>query len=78
VDSLDWAGGSVRRLEGRIIRGTLAHGDGAVILVHGWPAATPDAVQSSVRRLRDSGATFVRLDALDVIPGLRLPADDAA
>jgi peptidoglycan/xylan/chitin deacetylase (PgdA/CDA1 family) len=78
VDSLDWAGGSVRRLEGRIVRGTLAHGDGAVVLVHGWPAATPDAVRSSVRRLRDAGATFVRLDGLDSIPGLRLPADDAA
>ena len=69
---------SARRLEGRIVRGALADGDGAVLLVHGWPVATPDAVRASVRRLRDEGATFVRLDALSEIPGLRLPAGDAA
>ena len=78
VDSNDWAGGSARRLEGRIVRGTLAHGDGAVILVHGWPAATPDAVRASVVRLRDAGAGFVRLDELPEVPGLRLPAGTAA
>jgi peptidoglycan-N-acetylglucosamine deacetylase len=78
VDSLDWEGARARTLERRIVRGTLAHGDGAVILVHGWPAATPDAVRASVRRLRDEGATFVRLDTLPVVPGMRLPEDDAA
>ena len=78
VDSNDWAGGSARRLEGRIVRGTLAHGDGAVILVHGWPAATPDAVRASVARLRDAGASFVRVDSLPEVPGLRLPAVTAA
>ncbi|HET7830020.1 MAG TPA: polysaccharide deacetylase family protein [Candidatus Limnocylindrales bacterium] len=78
VDSNDWAGGTARRLEGRIVRGTLAHGDGAVILVHGWPAATPDAVKASIPRLRDAGAEFVRVDALPEVPGLRLPAGAAA
>jgi peptidoglycan/xylan/chitin deacetylase (PgdA/CDA1 family) len=78
VDSLDWEGAVARTLADRIVRGTREHGDGAVILVHGWPAATRDAVRASVRRLRDEGATFVRLDALPEIPGLRLPADDAA
>lgn len=78
VDSNDWAGGSARRLEGRIVRGTLARGDGAVILVHGWPAATPDAVRASVVRLRDAGAEFVRVDALPDVPGLRVPAGSAA
>jgi peptidoglycan/xylan/chitin deacetylase (PgdA/CDA1 family) len=78
VDSLDWEGAAARTLERRIVRGTLTHGDGAVILVHGWPAATPAAVRASVARLRDEGATFVRLDALPEIPGLQLPAGDAA
>ena len=78
VDLLDWEGATARTLERRIVRGTLAHGDGAVILVHGWPAATPVAVRASVRRLRDEGATFVRLDALPEIPGLQLPPGDAA
>ena len=32
VDSLDWSAVNARRLEGRIVRGTLAHGDSAVVL----------------------------------------------
>jgi peptidoglycan-N-acetylglucosamine deacetylase len=78
VDSLDWGGTSARRLAGRIVRGTLAQGDGTVILVHGWPAATPEAVRSSVASLRAAGATFVTVDALPEVPGLRLAADTAA
>ena len=78
VDSLDWEGASATLLADRIVHGTRKHGDGAVVLVHGWPAATRDAVRASVRRLRDEGATFVRLDRLPAAPGLRLPAGDAA
>jgi peptidoglycan-N-acetylglucosamine deacetylase len=78
VDSLDWEGASAELLADRIVRGAIRHGDGAVLLVHGWPAATRDAVGASVRRLRDEGATFVRLDTLPEIPGLRLSASDAA
>ena len=77
VDSLDWEGADAELVADRIVRGTIEHGDGAVVLVHGWPGATPDAVRGSVRRLRDEGATFVRLDTLPDVPGMRLPADDA-
>jgi peptidoglycan-N-acetylglucosamine deacetylase len=78
VDSLDWEGPTAELLADRIVHGTRQHGDGAVILVHGWPAATRDAVRGSVHRLRDEGATFVRLDTMPEIPGLRLGAGDAA
>jgi peptidoglycan/xylan/chitin deacetylase (PgdA/CDA1 family) len=69
VDGRDWAGGSATRLEGRLVRATIAHGDGAVVLLHGWPRATPVALRGTIRRLRERGATFVRIDALDSLPG---------
>jgi len=51
-----------------VLEKTLAHGDGAVVLLHAWPRATLAAVPSIVGRLRDRGADFVRIDALDAIP----------
>ena len=78
VDGRDWAGGSPRRLEGRVVRGAVAVGDGAVVLLHGWPAATPVALPAIIDRLRDAGATFVRIDALPALPGrLAVPAAGA-
>lgn len=71
VDGRDWAGGSPTRLEGRLVRGTIEHGDGAVVLLHGWPSATPVALGRTIARLRDAGATFVTIDALAVVPGRR-------
>jgi peptidoglycan/xylan/chitin deacetylase (PgdA/CDA1 family) len=78
VDGRDWAGGSTARLEGRLVRLTVAHGDGAVVLLHGWPRATPVALGGTIRRLRDRGATFVRIDALDSLPGRRVVRDTIA
>jgi peptidoglycan/xylan/chitin deacetylase (PgdA/CDA1 family) len=37
----------------------LQHGDGAVVLLHTWPAPTVDALPGIVKRLRASGARFV-------------------
>jgi peptidoglycan/xylan/chitin deacetylase (PgdA/CDA1 family) len=75
VDGRDWAGGSAGRLEARLVRQTTAHGDGAVVLLHGWPRATPVALRGTIRRLRDRGATFVAIDALEVLPGRRVIRD---
>jgi peptidoglycan/xylan/chitin deacetylase (PgdA/CDA1 family) len=74
VDGRDWAGGTARTIEGRVVRGTLARGDGAVVLLHGWPSATPDAVAAIVRRLREAGASFVRVDELAAPPGRQATA----
>ena len=49
VDGRDWAGGSPRALERRVVRGVRAHGDGAVVLLHGWPTITAGALPAIVR-----------------------------
>ena len=71
VDGRDWAGSSVARLEARLVHGTVTHGDGAVVLLHGWPRVTPAALAGAIGRLRARGATFVGIDALDSLPGRR-------
>jgi peptidoglycan/xylan/chitin deacetylase (PgdA/CDA1 family) len=51
------------------VRKTPAHGDGAVILFHAWPPGTLDALPDLIDRLRDLGADFVRIDALERFAG---------
>ena len=68
VDGHDWANRNGAPVVERTVRGVLEHGDGAVILFHGWPRSTPAALPEVVRRLRDAGAEFVRLDELDALP----------
>jgi peptidoglycan-N-acetylglucosamine deacetylase len=53
-----------------VVDGALAHGDGAVILFHSWPAVTPRALDSVIARLAAVGAEFCRVDEL-----LDIPAD---
>lgn len=55
-------------IEADLVAGTLAHGDGTVILLHAWPRGTLDAVPGTIARLRDAGARFVRVDELDEVP----------
>jgi peptidoglycan-N-acetylglucosamine deacetylase len=72
VDGRDWAGGSLRALEARVLRGAVAHGDGAVILLHGWPVVTARTLPRIIEGLLARGATFVRADALEAVPGRRV------
>jgi peptidoglycan/xylan/chitin deacetylase (PgdA/CDA1 family) len=44
----------------------IKYGDGAVVLQHTWPDQTLAAIGEIGSRLRDAGATFVRIDQLDV------------
>ena len=63
-------------VEEAIVAGTLATGDGAVILLHTWPRLTL-SVENVILRLADRGATFVRLDDLPNAPaGLPLEAEE--
>jgi peptidoglycan/xylan/chitin deacetylase (PgdA/CDA1 family) len=55
-----------------VVDGVIEHGDGAVVLHHTWPDQTLGAIPDIVERLRDKGATFVGLDELSVLPGLRV------
>jgi peptidoglycan-N-acetylglucosamine deacetylase len=60
VDGLDWEAADAAEVETRVVDGVLAHGDGAIVLLHSWPAPTRGALPAIVRRLRDAGAVFVR------------------
>jgi peptidoglycan-N-acetylglucosamine deacetylase len=73
VDGRDWAGGTPGALASRVVRGTRGYGDGAVVLLHGWPAVTARALPAIVRALREDGVGLVRIDALDRLPGRRVP-----
>ena len=65
VDGLDWeVGKTAAALEAAIVEGATRHGDGAIVLCHGWPDPTHEALPGIVARLRDAGAEFVRVDAL--------------
>ncbi len=44
------------------VDGALAHGDGAVVLLHTWPEATAEALPGIVEGLRAAGVTLVALD----------------
>lgn len=65
VDGEDWQiGRTAEALESDITAGAIRHGDGAIILLHGWPSPTAEALPGIVARLRDQGAVFVRVDEL--------------
>jgi peptidoglycan-N-acetylglucosamine deacetylase len=48
----------------------IANGDGAVILLHPWSDGCRDGLPPLMDRLLTAGATFVRIDELDAVPGL--------
>jgi peptidoglycan/xylan/chitin deacetylase (PgdA/CDA1 family) len=68
VDARDWAARGARGVTTRVVQGTLRHGDGAVVLMHGWPWPTPLALPNVIAALRDEGAEFVTIDQLEALP----------
>jgi len=50
------------------IEGSLAHGDGAVVLLHTWPDSTARALDGAIAGLQRSGASFVTVDELAALP----------
>ena len=50
------------------VAGALARGDGAVVLLHTWPASTADAIPAILERLAAVDARFVAVDALERLP----------
>jgi peptidoglycan/xylan/chitin deacetylase (PgdA/CDA1 family) len=64
VDPRDWASGPPAGVRDLVVRGATGHGDGVVILLHGWPLRTAETLPGLVRELCDRGASFVRLDSL--------------
>lgn len=49
-------------VENDVVDGVLHHGDGAIVLLHTWPAPTVQALPGIVRRLGSAGARFVTVD----------------
>jgi peptidoglycan/xylan/chitin deacetylase (PgdA/CDA1 family) len=68
VNSNDWASRSGRAVTARVVDGVRAHGDGAIVLMHGWPWPTQVALPDIIGALRDVGAEFVAVDRLDELP----------
>ena len=65
VDPNDWdAARSPGDVEEAVVRGALAHGDGAIVLLHAWPATTAEALPRILGRLQAAGARLVTLDEL--------------
>jgi peptidoglycan/xylan/chitin deacetylase (PgdA/CDA1 family) len=65
VDGLDWRSAATGRAVARdAADAALAHGDGAVILLHPWTTATGRALPALIDDVRARGGEFVRLDAL--------------
>jgi len=76
VAGIDWpVERSGADVEEAVVRGALAHGDGAVVLLHSWPDRTEQALPGIIARLRDAGAELVRIDEL---PSAELPATEVA
>jgi peptidoglycan/xylan/chitin deacetylase (PgdA/CDA1 family) len=72
VEGVDWpVERTGAQVEASVVEGVLAHGDGSVVLLHTWADRVEAAMPGLVRRLRDAGAEFVRIDEL---PLDRLPA----
>jgi peptidoglycan-N-acetylglucosamine deacetylase len=63
----DWERSS-DEVESSVVRDTVAFGDGAVVLLHTWPAATGVALPAIIKRLAEAGAAFVRIDELERLP----------
>ena len=70
VKADDWEPRPASDVEDDIVSGAVEYGDGAVVLLHTWPERTLDAMPGVIRRLRDSGATFVPVDSLPELPTL--------
>ena len=65
VEGFDWhIGRRGRGMAREMVAATVAHGDGAVLLLHPWTTATGLGLDPLVAGLRDGGATFVGVDEL--------------
>ena len=65
VEGVDWAIRATGRGVARaMLEQTVAHGDGAVLLLHPWTTAADLGLRPLIDGLRDRGAAFVCIDAL--------------
>jgi len=66
VEAFDWEPDPpVRELVDTIVEGMLLARDESVALLHTWPKRVEKALPEIVKRVRDAGGEFVRVDQLD-------------
>lgn len=66
VEAFDWEPDPpVRELVDTIVEGLLLARDESVALLHTWPKRVEKALPEIVKRVRDAGGEFVRVDKLD-------------
>ena len=53
-----------QQVEDLVVEGVRAHGDGANVLMHSWPAPTAEALPGIITRLREEAFELVTVDAL--------------
>jgi peptidoglycan/xylan/chitin deacetylase (PgdA/CDA1 family) len=76
VEPREWrASATVAGVAASIREGAMAHGDGAIVLLHTWPRPVPDALDRAIPALAEAGARFVRVQELDLPMGLGPIAD---
>lgn len=69
VETQDWEPSRrARDLARDTVDGALAHGDGAVVLLHTWPDGTAQALAGALHDLMQAGATPVTVDELETLP----------
>jgi peptidoglycan/xylan/chitin deacetylase (PgdA/CDA1 family) len=74
IDTQDWQETlTPEELERCIRDGVREAGDGAVVLLHGWPAATPRAVERVLAAASADGVRYVRIDELGAPPIATVP-----
>jgi peptidoglycan-N-acetylglucosamine deacetylase len=61
---------STRGVIDDVVASATSHGDGVIVLLHTWPDPVAAGLAEIVARLRDRGADLVRVDELDLPPGL--------
>jgi peptidoglycan/xylan/chitin deacetylase (PgdA/CDA1 family) len=67
VDVSDWEDGrTARAVETDVVSGVFGRGGETVVLLHTWPVVTGAALPGIIDRLRDRGATFIRVDEIGV------------
>jgi peptidoglycan/xylan/chitin deacetylase (PgdA/CDA1 family) len=65
IDAADWEDArTASEVENRIVDQALERGDGAIVLLHSWPAPTARALPAILTRLRSAGARFVSVAEL--------------
>ncbi len=69
VDVADWEPWrTAEDIEREAVEKTLAHGDGAVPLLHTWSGPTGEAIIGILEGLAQAGARFVGVDELETLP----------